>query len=79
MHGSCHGKYALCVHQVILNAVLCEFSLNGVARAAHACALRTAALNHEAIDNPVKNQSVIISFFYKADKIVHCIRSYFRV
>ena len=64
------------MYQIVLDAVLCEFSLDRVARAAHTRAVRAAALNHEAVYDPVENQSVIISFVYKADEIVHCIRSY---
>ena len=51
--------------------VLGKFALDIVARAAHAGSVRTAALNHKAVDDAVEDQSVIVAFLDQADKIVY--------
>jgi len=68
MHGSGHGQDARCVSQIVLDAVLGELSLDGVARSAGSGALGAAALNHEAVDNAVEIQSVIETLLHEADE-----------
>ena len=63
MHGSCHGKNTGSVCKVVCNAVLSEFAFNAVSRTAHAGSVRAAALDHEAVDDTVEDQTVIKSFF----------------
>lgn len=65
--------------QLVDKAVLCELSFDGVARSACAVAVRAAALDHEAADDAVKDQTVIEAFFYKADKVIDCVRRDLRV
>ena len=48
-----------------------KFALDIVAQAAHAGSVRTAALNHKAVDDAVEDQSVIVAFLDQADKIVY--------
>ena len=57
--------------QVVLEAVLGELALDAVARAAHACAVRVAALDHEAVNDPVEDEAVIKALFYETDKIIN--------
>ena len=71
MHGPCHGQHALSVLQIVCDAVLGELPLDAVAGAAHAGAVRAAALDHEAPDDPVENQAVIEFPVDQADEIVH--------
>ena len=78
-HRSCHGKNAFRVLEVIFHAVLGKFALDAVARTAHAGAVGAAALNHKALDNAVKGQSVIKFLIDKADKIVYGDRGDFRI
>ena len=79
MHGSGHGQDARCVSQIVLDAVLGELSLDGVARSAGSGALGAAALNHEAVDNAVEIQSVIETLLHEADEIVDCVGGDFRI
>ena len=79
VHGSCHGQNAWCVCQIVFKVVLCEFSFDGIAGTAHACAVRAAALNHKAADNSVENQTVIESAFHQTDKVIYCIWGDFRI
>lgn len=73
VHGSCHGKHALRMLKVIGDAVLAEFSLDGIAWASHAVSVGAAALDHKAIDDSVENQTVVKTFLYQADKIIYCV------
>lgn len=70
VHGTRHGKYAFRMLQFIFHTVLGELALDIVARTAHARALGTAALNHEALDDAVKDQAVIEPLVDQADEIV---------
>ena len=67
------------MRQIILETVVGKLTLDAVSRAAHAGAVRASALDHKAFDDAVEDQSVIEAFFYKRDKIVHCIRGNCRV
>ena len=69
MHGSCHGKNTGSVCKVVCNAVLSEFAFNAVSRTAHAGSVRAAALDHEAVDDTVEDQTVIKSFFTRLIKL----------
>ena len=57
--GTRHGENAALVLQVVLDAVEHELALDAVAGAAHAGALGAAALNHEAGNDAVEDQTVI--------------------
>ena len=46
--------------------VLGKFSLDGVAGAAHAASLRTAALDHKVFNDPVKDQAVVEALLHQA-------------
>ena len=69
-HGAGHGQHAPVVDQVVLEAVSGELPLDGVAGAAHAGAVGAAALDHEAGDNPVEDQAVVVALLDQADEIV---------
>ena len=58
-HCPCHGQYTFGVSQAVGEAVLGELALDPVAGAAHACAVRSAALDHKAADDAVEDESVI--------------------
>ena len=79
MHGPGHGENALCVLQVIFYAVLGEFSFNGVAGTACACALGTSALNHKSGNDPVKGQAVVEALPDQRDKVADRVGSDFRI
>ena len=79
VHGSCHGKNARSVFQIIGEMILGEFALNAVSRAAHAVAVGASALDHKAVDNAVEDQTVIKSFIDQADKVVYSVGSDFRI
>ena len=72
-HSTCHGENTRGMCQVIFEPILRKFSFDRVARASHAGSVWTAALNHEATDNTVKNQTVIEDVLYKTDEFVYCI------
>ena len=61
-HGAGHGKHARSMSQVVFEAILSKFAADGVSRAAHAGAVRTSALDHEAFDNTVEDDSVVEAF-----------------
>ena len=56
--------------QIVLHAILGEFSFDAVARAAHSGTFRIAALDHEASDHSVEDQTVIEMAADQAEKIV---------
>ena len=74
IHRSCHGEHASLMLQIILHAVCSEFTFDGPSRAAHTGALRTAALNHETGNDPVKDQAVIKAALYQLDEVLYCDR-----
>ena len=65
--------------QIISHTIHGEFTLNAVAWTAHTCTLRITALNHKTGNNSVKNQAIIKAFLNEGNKVIHCIRSNFRV
>ena len=69
-HGPSHGQHAAVMSQIVLEAVLSELALDGVAGAAHTSSVGTAALDHKAGDHPVEDQAVIIALLDQADKVV---------
>ena len=73
VHGLCagHAEDAAGVAKVVADAVGGELALDAVAGAAHAGAVRAAALDHKAFDDAVEDQSVIVAFLDQADKIVY--------
>lgn len=56
--------------QIIFKAVARKFSFNTVAGAAHTIAVGTTALDHEAFNHAVKDQTVVKALVYQAEKIV---------
>ena len=65
-----HGDHAALVAEVVLHAVELELALDAVAGAAHAVAVGTAALDHEAGDDPVEDQAVIEALIGQRDEVV---------
>ena len=65
--------------KVVFEAVLGELTRNRVAWAAHAGTVRTAALDHKAVDDAMEDQAVIEALLYEADEIVDGVRSDLRV
>ena len=65
--------------QIVLKPVGGKFPLDPVTGAAHAGALRIAALDHKAGNYPVKDRSIIKSLFHQGNKIGHRIRRGLRV
>lgn len=61
--------------KVVFEAVLGELTRNRVARAAHAGAVRTAALDHKAVDDAMEDQAIIEALLYEADEVVDGVRS----
>ena len=73
--GTGHGKHATLVLEFILHAVKEEFALDAVAWAAHAGAIRATALDHEAGDHTVEDQTVIVIMFGQIDEIGNALGS----
>ena len=67
--GTRHAENAPLVLQVVLDAVEEELALDAVAGAAHAGAFGTAALNHEAGNDSVENQTVIKMVIAQIDEV----------
>ena len=65
VHRAGHRENALGMCQIILETVVGELSLDAVSRAAHSVSVRASALDHEAFDHAVEDQSVIESLIYK--------------
>ena len=65
--------------EVVFHAVGGKFTLDAVAGAAHAGALGAAALDHEAGDAAVEDQSVIEAAVGQRNKVAHALRSDLRV
>ena len=66
IHGAGHGYYAALMLYGIFHAVCGKFALYAVSRAAHAGAVRAAALDHEAGYNAVEYKAVIEALVCKA-------------
>ena len=79
MHGSCHGENAGCMLQRIVKAILGKFTLDGVAGATGSDTLGAAALDHEASDDTVENQTVVEALVHQADEVVYGIGGDFRI
>ena len=67
--GTRHAENAPLVLQVVLDAVEKELALDAVAGAAHAGALGAAALNHEAGDDSVEDQTIIKMVIAQVDEV----------
>ena len=67
--GTRHAENAPLVLQVVLDAVEKELALDAVAGAAHAGALGAAALNHEAGNDSVEDQTVIKMVAAQVDEV----------
>ena len=65
--------------QLVVHPVEEELALDAVAWAAHAGALRAAALDHKTGNNAVEDQSVIEPLIRKEDEIIHGLRGNVRV
>ena len=71
--GTGHAEDTPLMLQVVLHAVEEELALDAVAGAAHAGALGAAALNHEAGDDPVEDQAVIVIVVTQVDEVVNAL------
>ena len=67
--GTRHAENAPLVLQVVLDAVEEELALDAVAGAAHAGALGAAALNHEAGNDSVEDQTIIKMVIAQVDEV----------
>ena len=65
IHGACHGNAASDILQAIIRFVL---DRAGRVLFLH-LGLKTAALNHEAIDHPVKDGVIVVALFYISQKV----------
>ena len=72
-HGARHGENAAVVLQIVFEAVRSELALDAVTGAAHAVAVGAAALDHEAGDDAVEDQSVIKAGVGQGDEVVHAL------
>ena len=79
VHSTCHRQYACSMFQVVFHAIVSEFTANGVAGTTHTCAIGAAALNHEASDDTMENQTIIEIVVYQRDKVVYCVRRDFGI
>ena len=77
--GTGHTENAPLMLQVVLHAVEEELALDAVARAAHSGALGAAALDHEAGDDPVEDQAVIVIVVTQVDEVVNALGGLVRV
>ena len=64
--------------QIILESVICEFSLDAVSWTTHTGSLWASTLNHKSIDHTMEDQAIIKTLLYKTDKIIYSIRCNFR-
>jgi len=71
--GACHGQDTALVLQVILDAVEEELALDAVAGATHAGAFGAAALNHEAGNDAMEDQAVIIVMAAQIDEVCNAL------
>ena len=75
------AKYmqAAVVLEVILEAIARKLALDTIAGAARAHALGVAALNHEAGDDAVENDAVVVALVDEADEVVDGVGGNLRV
>ena len=71
--GTRHAENAPLVLQVVLDAVEEELALDAVAGAAHTGAFGTAALNHEAGNDSVEDQTVIKMVAAQVDEVANAL------
>ena len=71
MHGASHGNDTSGVLQRVLYAVLRKFALDLIAGTAHTRTGGVAALDHEACDNSVEDESVIKALVCELYEIVN--------
>ena len=69
-HRARHGQHAQRMLEVVLVTVGGKFAVDLIARAAHAVALRAAALDHEAGDDAVENKAVVKAGVCQLDEVV---------
>ena len=79
MHGTSHRKNTLGMLEVIGEAVLGKFALDMIAGAAGTGAVRTAALQHKAPDDPMEGQTIVKALLDEADKVVDSVGRYGRI
>ncbi|MMZ61282.1 hypothetical protein D1872_234250 [compost metagenome] len=65
--------------QSVIKAIGFELAFDTVARTTCTHSLRVSTLNHEAWDDPVKDQPVIEALLGKANKVIHRIWRYLRI
>ena len=68
VHGTGHGQNAAVVLELVLEAVGGELAGDGVAGATHAGAVGAAALDHEAGNDAMEDQTVIIALVDQGDE-----------
>ena len=71
--GTGHAQNATLMPQVILDAVKEELTLDAVAGAAHAGALRATTLDHKAGNDAMEDQAIIITLIGQIDEVVHAL------
>ena len=71
--GTRHAENTPLVLQIVFDAVEEELALDAVAGAAHAGAFGTAALNHEAGNDSVENQTVIKMVAAQVDEVANAL------
>src|SRR5690606_3423441 len=54
-----------CYGTPVVSVVVCELIRNLITRPTHACACRVSALNHEFVNDPMENNSIIETFLNK--------------
>ena len=72
--GPSHGQYAPLVLHGIVYAVEQKLAFDAIARPAHAGAVGAATLDHEARNDPVKNQTVVKALLNQGDEIRNGLR-----
>ena len=66
-----HGDHAPDVGQIVVHVVVGKFALDAIVGAAHAGTGGVAALDHEALDDPVEDHAVIKAFVGQGDEVLH--------
>ena len=74
VHRTRHGENALGVLEIVRKTILAELTLDGIPWTAHTISIRASALNHKALDDTVKDQTIIKALLDQADKVVDCVR-----
>jgi len=73
--GACHAQNTALMLQIVFNTVEEKFALNAVAGAAHTGAVRAAALDHEAGNDTVEDQAIIVIVVCQINEVVDALRS----